>query len=154
MLFLANKLSKMKQGTRLGSRIAEIHNGSSLFTGSAGQGESNIRRWIIENDWLEAIVALPLNMFYKHRHRHLRLGAHQPEARAPEGPGAADRSHEVVPTAPEESWEKELRAWRGGHREDLPDVPRFRGDRGEQDLRQRGVRVLEGDRWSGRCAWR
>ena len=64
MLFLANKLSKMKQGTQLGSRIAEIHNGSSLFTGSAGQGESNIRRWIIENDWLEAIVALPLNMFY------------------------------------------------------------------------------------------
>ena len=64
MLFLANKLSKMKQGTALGSRIAEVHNGSSLFTGDAGQGESNIRRWIIENDWLETIVALPLNMFY------------------------------------------------------------------------------------------
>ena len=64
MLFLANKLSKMKQATPLGSRIAEVHNGSSLFTGDAGQGESNIRRWIIENDWLEAIVALPLNMFY------------------------------------------------------------------------------------------
>ena len=64
MLFLANKLSKMKQQTPLGSRIAEVHNGSSLFTGDAGQGESNIRRWIIENDWLEAIVALPLNMFY------------------------------------------------------------------------------------------
>jgi type I restriction enzyme M protein len=64
MLFLANMLSKMKQGTRLGSRIAEVHNGSSLFTGDAGQGESNIRRWMIENDWLEAIVALPLNMFY------------------------------------------------------------------------------------------
>ncbi len=64
MLFLANKLSKMKQSTPLGSRIAEVHNGSSLFTGDAGQGESNIRRWIIENDWLEAIVALPLNMFY------------------------------------------------------------------------------------------
>ena len=64
MLFLANKLSKMKQHTPLGSRIAEVHNGSSLFTGDAGQGESNIRRWIIENDWLEAIVALPLNMFY------------------------------------------------------------------------------------------
>ena len=55
---------KMKRGTPLGSRIAEVHNGSSLFTGDAGQGESNIRRWIIENDWLEAIVALPLNMFY------------------------------------------------------------------------------------------
>jgi type I restriction enzyme M protein len=64
MLFLANMLSKMKDDTPLGSRIAEVHNGSSLFTGDAGQGESNIRRWIIENDWLEAIVALPLNMFY------------------------------------------------------------------------------------------
>ena len=64
MIFLANMLSKMKQNTPLGSRLAEVHNGSSLFTGDAGQGESNIRRWIIENDWLEAIVALPLNMFY------------------------------------------------------------------------------------------
>ena len=64
MLFLANKLAKMKRHTALGSRIAEVHNGSSLFTGDAGQGESNIRRWIIENDWLEAIVALPLNLFY------------------------------------------------------------------------------------------
>jgi type I restriction enzyme M protein len=64
LLFLANMLSKMKHGTKLGSRIAEVHNGSSLFTGDAGQGESNIRGWIIENDWLEAIVALPLNIFY------------------------------------------------------------------------------------------
>ena len=64
MMFLANMLSKVKRGTPMGSRIAEVHNGSSLFTGDAGQGESNIRRWIIENDRLEAIVALPLNMFY------------------------------------------------------------------------------------------
>ncbi|MFZ1627611.1 MAG: class I SAM-dependent DNA methyltransferase [Anaerolineae bacterium] len=64
LMFLVNMLSKMKHSTKLGSRIAEVHNGSSLFTGDAGQGESNIRRWIIENDWLEAIVALPLNMFY------------------------------------------------------------------------------------------
>jgi type I restriction enzyme M protein len=64
MMFLANMLSKMKHDTPMGSRIAEVHNGSSLFTGDAGQGESNIRRWIIESDWLEAIVALPLNMFY------------------------------------------------------------------------------------------
>jgi type I restriction enzyme M protein len=64
MLFLANLLSKMKHKTKLGSRIAEVHNGSSLFTGDAGQGESNVRRWIIESDWLEAIVALPLSMFY------------------------------------------------------------------------------------------
>ena len=64
MLFLANMASKMNGRSALGSRIAEVHNGSSLFTGDAGQGESNIRRWIIENDWLEAIVALPLNLFY------------------------------------------------------------------------------------------
>lgn len=64
MLFLANLISKMKSGTKLGSRIAEVHNGSSLFTGDAGSGESNIRRWVIENDWLEAIIALPLNLFY------------------------------------------------------------------------------------------
>jgi type I restriction enzyme M protein len=64
MLFLANMVAKMNHGTPLGSRIAEVHNGSSLFTGDAGQGESNIRRWIIENDWLEAIISLPENMFY------------------------------------------------------------------------------------------
>ncbi|MBK8131497.1 MAG: SAM-dependent DNA methyltransferase [Gammaproteobacteria bacterium] len=64
MLFLANMAAKMNGKSALGSRIAEVHNGSSLFTGDAGQGESNIRRWIIENDWLEAIVALPLNLFY------------------------------------------------------------------------------------------
>ena len=64
LMFLANLISKMKQETELGSRIASVHNGSSLFTGDAGQGESNMRRWIIENDWLEAIVALPLKMFY------------------------------------------------------------------------------------------
>jgi type I restriction enzyme M protein len=64
LLFLVNKLAKMKQNTPLGTRIAEVHNGSALFTGDAGQGESNIRRWILENDWLEAIIALPLKMFY------------------------------------------------------------------------------------------
>jgi type I restriction enzyme M protein len=64
MLFLANMASKMNAKSALGSRIAEVHNGSSLFTGDAGQGESNIRRWLIENDWVEAIVALPLNLFY------------------------------------------------------------------------------------------
>jgi len=64
LLFLANMASKMNGKSALGSRIAEVHNGSSLFTGDAGQGESNIRRWLIENDWLEAIVALPLNLFY------------------------------------------------------------------------------------------
>lgn len=63
LMFLANKLAKMIDDPQ-GSRIAEVHNGSSLFTGDAGQGESNIRRWIIESDWLEAIIALPNSMFY------------------------------------------------------------------------------------------
>jgi len=64
LLFLANMASKMNHKSALGSRIAEVHNGSSLFTGDAGQGESNIRRWLFENDWVEAIIALPLNLFY------------------------------------------------------------------------------------------
>ena len=64
MLFLANNVSKMKHNTELGSRIVEVHNGSSLFTGNAGGGESNLRRYIIENDMLEAIIAMPEKMFY------------------------------------------------------------------------------------------
>lgn len=64
MLFLANNISKMKRNTQLGSRIIEVHNGSSLFAGKSGSGTSNLRRYIIENDMLEAIVALPEKMFY------------------------------------------------------------------------------------------
>ncbi len=66
LLFLMEMVSKMKDpatGSK-GSRIASVHNGSSLFTGDAGGGESNIRRYLIENDWLEAIVQLPNNLFY------------------------------------------------------------------------------------------
>jgi len=64
LLFLLNNVAKMKKDTTLGSRIAEVHNGSSLFTGDAGSGESNARRYLIENDLVEAIIALPENMFY------------------------------------------------------------------------------------------
>ncbi|EHL65424.1 type I restriction-modification system subunit M [Cloacibacillus evryensis] len=64
LLFLLNNVSKMKKDTTLGSRIAEVHNGSSLFTGDAGSGESNARRYLIENDLVEAIIALPDRMFY------------------------------------------------------------------------------------------
>jgi type I restriction enzyme M protein len=64
LLFLLNNVSKMKETTELGSRIVEVHNGSSLFTGDAGQGESNARRYMIERDLVEAIIALPENMFY------------------------------------------------------------------------------------------
>lgn len=64
LLFLMNMVSKMKHNTELGSRIASVHNGSALFTGDAGGGESEIRKHIIENDWLECIIALPKNIFY------------------------------------------------------------------------------------------
>jgi len=66
LLFLMEMVSKMKAPgeTGIGSRIASVHNGSSLFTGDAGGGESNIRRHIIENDLLEAIIQLPNNLFY------------------------------------------------------------------------------------------
>ncbi len=63
-LFLLHMLSKMKPVKDGGSRLAIVFNGSPLFSGDAGSGESEIRRWVIENDWLEAIVALPDQLFY------------------------------------------------------------------------------------------
>ncbi len=64
LLFLQHMLAKMRAPKEGGSRIAIVFNGSPLFTGDAGSGESNIRQWILENDWLEAIVALPDQLFY------------------------------------------------------------------------------------------
>ena len=64
LLFLLNNAAKMKTDTPLGSRIAEVHNGSALFTGDAGSGESNARRYLIESDLVEAVIALPEKMFY------------------------------------------------------------------------------------------
>ena len=63
-LFLQHMIAKMKPVEQGGSRLAIVFNGSPLFTGAAGSGESEIRRWIIENDWLEAVVALPDQLFY------------------------------------------------------------------------------------------
>lgn len=64
LLFLMNMVSKMKKDSELGSRFATIHNGSALFTGDAGQGESEIRKYLFQNDLLEAIIALPNDLFY------------------------------------------------------------------------------------------
>ena len=149
MLFLANMLSKMKHGTRLGSRIAEVHNGSSLFTGDAGQGESNIRRWIIENDWLEAIVALPLSMFYN---TGIATYVWVLTNRKPE------HRQGKVQLIDATAWFKPLRKNLGKKNCELSEddiericrnVPRVRGNRAVEDFRQRGVRLLEGD---GRAA--
>lgn len=64
LLFLQHMISKMKQNAKDGSRIAIVFNGSPLFSGGAGSGPSEIRKWIIENDWLEAIIAMPDQLFY------------------------------------------------------------------------------------------
>ena len=64
MLFLQHMVSKLRPVRDGGGRVAVVHNGSPLFTGAAGSGPSEIRRWVLENDYLEAIIALPTNMFY------------------------------------------------------------------------------------------
>ena len=144
MLFLANLLSKMKHATPLGSRIAEVHNGSSLFTGDAGQGESNIRRWIIENDWLEAIVALPLNMFY-----NTGIATYiwvLSNRKAPHRKGKVqliDATQWFKPLR-KNLGKKNCELIRRGHQEDLRHLPRLQGDRAVEDLPQRGLRLPQG----------
>jgi type I restriction enzyme M protein len=64
LLFLQHMIAKMRASKEGGSRIGIVFNGSPLFTGDAGSGESNIRQWIIENDWLESVIALPEQLFY------------------------------------------------------------------------------------------
>ena len=144
-------LSKMKHDTPLGSRIAEVHNGSSLFTGDAGQGESNIRRWIIENDWLEAIIALPLNMFYNTGIATYIwvLSNRKPEHRR--GKVQLIDATRLVQAAAQEPGQEELRAVRRGHPPHLRDLPGLRGDRAVEDLPERGVRLLEGDGRAALC---
>ena len=154
MLFLANMLSKMKHGTRLGSRIAEVHNGSSLFTGDAGQGESNIRRWIIENDWLEAIVALPLNMFYNTGIATYVWVLTNRKSEHRRGQVQLIRRHAVVQPAAQEPWQQELRALGERHRSDLRRLPRVRGERAVENLPERRLRLREGDRRAAAAAAR
>jgi len=134
LLFLANMLSKMKHDTPLGSRIAEVHNGSSLFTGDAGQGESNIRRWTIENDWLEAIVALPLNMFYNTGIATYIWVLTNRKTEPPARKGAAHRRHAVVQAAQEEHGQEELPAHGRGLYADLRCLPCVRGDGAVENL--------------------
>ena len=145
MLFLANMRLKMKHDTPLGSRIAEVHNGSSLFTGDAGQGESNIRRWIIENDWLEAIVALPLNMFYNTGIATYIwvLTNRKPEHR--KGKVQLIDATQWFKPLRKNLGKKNCELSRRGHRAHLRHVPRLRGDRAVEDLPERRLRLLEGD---------
>ncbi len=144
MLFLANMASKMNHKSALGSRIAEVHNGSSLFTGDAGQGESNIRRWLIENDWLEAIVALPLNLFYNTGIATYIwvLSNRKPAHR--KGQVQLIDATPVVQAAAQEPRQEELRALAGRHRAHQPHLPRLQGNARVEDFPQRRLRLLEG----------
>ena len=69
----------LQDGETAGSRVGIVFNGSPLFTGDAGSGESEIRRWIIENDWLECIIALPDKLFFQHQYLHLYLDLNEPK---------------------------------------------------------------------------
>ena len=122
LLFLLHMISKMKpvdaKTGEGGSRIAIVFNGSPLFTGDAGSGESEIRQWIIENDWLEAIVALPDQLFYNTGHLHLRLDRHQPQAQGAPGQGAAHQRRRPVPEDAQVPRQQAQRAGQGAHRDD------------------------------------
>ena len=145
LMFLANMLSKMKHNTPLGSRIAEVHNGSSLFTGDAGQGESNIRRWIIENDWLEAIVALPLNMFYNTGIATYVWVLTNRKAEQRQGHVQLIDATKWFTATPEPRPE-ELRAVGSRHRPHHRRIHGVRGNRAVQDIPQRRLRLLESHR--------
>ena len=146
MLFLANLLSKMKHNTAAGSRVASVHNGSSLFTGDAGGGESNVRRWIIENDWLEAIVALPLNMFYNTGIATYVWVLSNRKAKHRQGKVQLIDATAWLRPLRKNPRQEELRAGRRRHCADRGRLHRVRRDRAIAHLRQCAFRLLEGDR--------
>ena len=149
MLFLANKLSKMKKDTRLGSRIAEVHNGSSLFTGDAGQGREQHPALDHRERLARSHRRAPAQPVLQHRHRDVRVGSDQPQARPATRQGAAHRRDRVASAPAQEPGQEELRTGGRRHRANLSRVRRLRGDGTEPDLQQRRVRLLEGD---GRAA--
>ncbi len=140
-LFLQHMISKMKRPEEGGSRVAIVFNGSPLFTGAAGSGESEIRRWIIENDWLEAVVALPDQLFY-----NTGISTYfwvVTNRKAPERRGkvqlvdAREYFVKMRKSLGEKRKEISARADRGDH----PALRRLRGGGEGQDLPQRGVRL-------------
>ncbi|MGH8133233.1 MAG: N-6 DNA methylase [Steroidobacteraceae bacterium] len=90
-----NMVAHAKEPKEGGSRIAIIMNGSPLFTGDAGSGESEIRRFILENDWLEALIALPEQLFYN-TGIATYVWVVTPQSEATQGPRAADRCHVLL----------------------------------------------------------
>ena len=151
-LFLQHMLSKMKPVAEGGSRLAIVFNGSPLFTGAAGSGPSEIRRWIIENDWLEAVVALPDQLFYNTGiSTYFWVVTNRK---------SAERRGKVQLVDARELWEKMRKSLgekrkqicRRADRRDHPALRRLRGERTGQDLPQRGSSATSGSPSSDRCA--
>ena len=119
LLFLMHLLSKMRPAVDGGSRFGIVLNGSPLFTGGAGSGESEIRRYMLENDLVEAIIGLPTDMFYNTGHQHLYLDRQQPQARASQRKTPTDRRRRLLAEDAQEPGEQaqgiEPRAHRGDH---------------------------------------
>ena len=121
-LFLLHMLARAKAPDEGGARIAIIMNGSPLFTGDAGSGESEIRRFILENDLLEALNRAPRAALLQHRHRHLRVAPDQPQVAEAQRDGAAHRRHCVLVPHATEPWRQATRdpAGKGGGRAGAP----------------------------------
>ena len=140
-LFLQHMISKMKPAEEGGSRLAIVFNGSPLFTGAAGSGESEIRRWIIENDWLEAIVALPDQLFYNTGISTYFWVVTNRKTPGAARQGAARRCPRAVREDAQEPRREAQGDQRRADRRDHPPLRRLRGERAGQDLPQRAVRL-------------
>jgi type I restriction enzyme M protein len=141
LLFLQHMLSKMQPPDKGGSRIAIVFNGSPLFTGDAGSGESEIRRWVIENDWLEAIVGLPDQLFYNTGISTYIWVLTNKKPKGEEGQGPAHQRRRPLREDAEVARQQAQRAVEGEHRDDHADLRRRPGRRAVEDLRQRRLRL-------------
>ena len=151
LLFLQHMIIKMKPGEGR-SRLAIVFNGSPLFTGDAGSGESNIRRWIIENDWLEAIVALPDQLFYNtgiSTYIWIVTNRKRPERRGKvqliDARGFCQKMRKSLGN-------KRNELSRRAHRRDHAHLRRVHRGRALQDLRQRGLRLPQDHRGAAAAA--
>ena len=118
-------ISKMRPAVDGGSRFGIVLNGSPLFTGGAGSGESEIRRYVLENDLVEAIIGLPTDMFYNTGISHLHLDRQQPQARPSQGKGATDRREQLLAEDAKSLGSKRKELSRRTHRRDHAAVRLF-----------------------------
>ena len=151
-LFLQHMISKMKPVAEGGSRLAIVFNGSPLFTGGAGSGESEIRRWIIENDWLEAIVALPDQLFYNTGISTYFWIVTNRKSTGAAREGPAGRRPRVLREDAQVARREAQGDLAGADRRDHPALRRLPGEREGQDLPERERSGSCGSPSSVRCS--